>query len=144
MVLKDVKTPEASGDLLQTVDAVTKLEQALDEIRYMTEQEYTAKIDEGIDKHLDNTGIHEDEERATEHARLREIADKVRTMATEEYEAHVHDLAEEILMKGATGERLSGANQKQGKDVPGKVKEFLLRDSTIGILEERLEALRSK
>mgnify|MGYP001563872024 CR=1 FL=1 len=142
--LKDVQGPEASGDLLQTVDAVTKIEQALDDIRYMTEEEYTAKIDQGIDQHLDKTGIHEDEERATEHARLREIADKARTMATEEYESHVHDLAEEILMKGATGERLSGAKQKQGKDVRGKVKEVLLRDSTIEILEERLEALRAK
>ncbi|GEM_PF-4325635 len=142
--LKDVKTPEASGDLLQTVDAVTKIEQALDEIRYMTEEEYTAKIDEGIDKHLDKTGIHEDEERAMEHARLREIADKARTMATEEYETRVHDLAEEILMKGATGEHLSGAKQKQGKDIRGKVKEFLLRDSTIGILQERLAAQRAR
>lgn len=142
--LKNVRTPEASGDLLQTVDAVTKIEQALDEIRYMTEDEYSAKIDQGIDQHLDTTGIHDDEERATEHARLREIADKARTMATEEYETHVHDLAEEILMKGATGERLSGAKQKQGKDIRKNVKDVLLRDSTIGILEERLEALRAR
>lgn len=142
--LKDVRPPEAEGDLLQAVDAVTKLENALDEIRFMTEDEYNAKIGPGIDQHLDKTGITDDEERATEHARLREIADKARSMPQEEFDAKVHDLAEEILLKGATGRRMTGAKGKQPKDVHKDVKEFLLRDSTVGLLEERLEAMGGK
>lgn len=142
--LKDVMSPQATGDLLQTVDAVTKVEQVLDEIRFMPEQEYLAKIDQGIERHLDKTGIHDEEERAMEHARLREIADKARSMENEEFESGVHDLAEEILMKGATGKRMTGARKDKGGDMRKNVKEFLLRDSTVEILEERLEALRAK
>ncbi len=142
--LKDVTERASQGDLLQNVDMVTKLEGALDEIRFMTEDEYNAKIDPGIDQHLDRTGITDEEERATEHARLREIADKVRSVQQEEFDAKVHDFAEEILLKGATGRRATGAKGKQPKDVHKDVKEFLLRDSTIGILEERLEAMGGK